>query len=106
MSCSNEKTKQPADVLYYLVKFDRWLADYEDDTIISASTFVNGVAIGSSGPGIYQPAGKTPEIVDAGLTAKIWLAGGVDNVEYTITCRITTAGGMTKDYDFLLLVEE
>jgi hypothetical protein len=79
------RTKDPDDVLDYLVDFgvdeDDWLGS---DTLSAVTWTV--------------PTGITKVAqVNTTTTATIWLSGGTAGAVYTIGIRVTTAGGRTKD---------
>jgi len=83
------KKKTAAEVLDYVVDDSLFLGS---DTIASVTWLVSpaGVTIGSTS--------------NTSSTATIWLSGGTVGVTYVVTCRITTAGGRTKDYSFNLRI--
>lgn len=82
--------KDPNAVLDYAVDWSRWLAGDE----IATSTWT-------------VPAGLT-KLGDSTTTtrATVWLAGGTVGQSYTVTNRITTAGGRTEERSFIIRVEE
>lgn len=81
-------SQDPADVLDYTWNWATWLGD---DTI--ASFLISA----SSGITVGQTAAS-----DTAVTA--WLSGGTAETSYTITCRITTALGRTKDVTITIFV--
>jgi hypothetical protein len=76
--------KDPNAVLDYSVDWTRWL---NGDTIATSAWTV--------------PAGLT-KVSDTSTTkaATVWLSGGTIGQSYTVTNRITTAGGRTEDRSF------
>ena len=70
-------TKDPNSTLDYTVTWSSWLTA---DTISSVAWTVE--------TGITQTAATNTT-----TTATIWLSGGEAGTEYTVTCRVTTAGG-------------
>lgn len=70
-------TKDTNEVLDYTINW----ASFLDIDIITALTWTVPAGITDSGE------------VNSTKTTTIWLAGGTVGTSYTITCRITTAGG-------------
>ncbi len=86
--------KDPADVLDYALDWsDQLSLTSPADTISSATWTV--------------PAGLTAgaQFVVGGL-ATTWLSAGVAGTDYTITCRIVTAGARTLERSVRLFVKE
>ena len=89
--------KRPSEVLDYGVEWEKELAQHDpDDTIVSATWTI--------------PAGLTAgaQYVE-GTTAVIWLSGGTagaSGTDYTLICRIVTAGGRTHEQSVKLYVKE
>lgn len=83
-------TKDPDAVLDYIVDWSRWLAG---DTIAASLWIV--------------PADLT-KVTESNLATKaiVWLSGGTAGQSYTVTNRITTAGGRTEDRSFTIRVED
>jgi hypothetical protein len=83
-------TKDPNAVLDYSVDWNRWL---NTDTIAASEWIV--------------PTGLT-KVSDTNTTkaATVWLSGGAAGQSYTVTNRITTAGGRAEDRSFIVKVEE
>lgn len=83
-------TKDPNAVLDYSVDWTRWLYG---DTIANSAWVV--------------PGGLT-KVVDTSTTnvVTVWLSGGEVGQSYTVTNRITTAGGRTEDRSFIIAVAE
>jgi hypothetical protein len=86
--------KDPADVLDYALNWSDQLALISPADTISSATWA-------------VPAGLTagPQFVLGGV-ATAWLSGGVAGTDYTITCRIVTAGGRTLERNVKLQVKE
>jgi hypothetical protein len=86
--------KDPADVLDYALDWsDQLSLTSPADTISSATWTV--------------PAGLTAGAQSVlGGVATIWLSAGVAGTDYTITCRIVTAGARTLERSVMLFVKE
>jgi hypothetical protein len=84
-------TKDPNANLDYMVDWTAWLG--EDD--LSTAQFID-----ASGALTIANVSHTPK------TATAWISGGVVNETYTVTCRVTTAGGRQEDRSFLLNIRE
>lgn len=89
--------KDPADVLDYGLDWSDQLGLVSPADTISSATWT-------------VPAGLTAgaQFVVGGV-AVIWLSGGTagaSGTDYTITCRIVTAGGRTLERSVKLLVKE
>lgn len=89
-------TKDPDAVLDYVWDWTAWLAG---DTIATKTVTVTA-AVGD----------LTPLAVDSstitGSTVVAWLSGGKVNTTYSVTCRVTTAGGRTEDRTSRFIVTE
>lgn len=83
-------TKDPDAALDYTVDWARWLAG---DTIAASAWLV---------PVGLVTGGKT----NTASNATVWLSGGAAGLSYTVTNRITTAGGRTEDRSFIVRVED
>ena len=82
--------KDPADVLDFTMDFAGALGA---DSIATVAWTV--------------PAGLTQGTTTNSTTAAtVWLSGGSASTDYSITCRITTAGGRTIERTALLLVKD
>ena len=82
-------TKDPAGNLDFRRDWSNWLGD--SDTI-SASSFT-------------VPTGITKDSEANGDDyATVWLSGGTDGEDYTVTNEISTNGGRTAQYSFLIRV--
>ena len=77
-------TKDPDAVLDYSCDWTAWL---EADTITSVTWVTRA-------PLIVENQSHTAKI------ATVWLKGGEARKSYSVTCRITTAGGRTDDRSF------
>ena len=83
-------TKDPSDVLDYTRKASKFLGS---DTITTSTwTADSGITIDSSSNDTNS--------------ATVWLSGGTSGQTYTVTNRIVTAAGRTKEKSFQLKVEE
>lgn len=86
-------TKDPSDVLDYVLDHSDWLADAGADAIATSTWVV--------------PSGITQNnALNTTTTAVIWLSGGTAGQIYRITNRITTTGGRTRDRSFDVVVRE
>lgn len=73
--------KDPDAVLDYQFDWSAWLGD---DTLVTVNwTVPDGLTMNSSS--------------NTATAATVWLAGGTAGSDYTLTCRITTAGGHTDE---------
>jgi len=83
-------TKDPNAVLDYSIDWTRWLA---------------GDQIATS---VWLVATGLTKVADSktASSATVWLSGGTAGQSYTVTNRITTAGGRTEDRSFTIRVEE
>jgi hypothetical protein len=84
------RVKDPDDILDYGWNWTPWLGT---DTIATSVWFA--------------PAAVTVG-VDAHTTThtSVWLSGGTRKQEYVVTNRITTAGGRTQDWSFILEIRD
>lgn len=80
--------KDPISVLDYTVDWSDWL---DGDTIATS--------IWTVPTGITQ-ASET----ETTTAATIWLSGGTDGSDYTVTNRITTVGGRTDERSIVIVV--
>lgn len=81
--------KDPADKLDFRRDWSTWLGDLDT---ISTSAFA-------------VPAGITKESEANGDdSATVWLSGGTDGEDYTVTNEIETNGGRIAQYSFLIRV--
>lgn len=85
-------TKDPQAVLDYSVDWTKWL-DEVGDTIATSTWIV--------------PTGLT-KVTETNTTklATVWLSGGTEGTNYTVTNRITTAAARTDDRSITLRVRE
>lgn len=89
---SNLKRKDPDSTVDFGVDWTDYLANNND--ALAGSTWV-------------VPAGL--EEVSSSFTedhAFVWLSGGTVGSTYTVTNRITTAGGRTEDESIFVMIEE
>ena len=80
--------KDPDAVLDYEFDWGRWL---EGDTIDTHQVFPS--------PGITVASSNNSDSV-----VTVWLSGGVEGQQYSVTCRITTALGRVDDRTIPILV--
>ena len=83
--------KDPDAILDYSVDWSKWLAA---DQIETSAWFVS------------DPALETTDDSKTTTRTTVWLAGGVAGQSYTVTNRITTAGGRTDDRSFVIQVQD
>ena len=86
--------QDPDATLDYSVDWTRFLAGADDDTITTAVWADYDVAL---------------TVVDAGHTAGVhtgFISGGTLGENYTVTSRITTAGGRINDETIVILIRE
>ena len=83
--------KQPSENLDYDFDFSKWVPT--GDTISSSVvTADSGITLGTK--------------VNSDTNVKQFISGGTDDEQYKITCKITTAGGRTKEVDIRIAVRE
>jgi len=84
-------TKDPNAVLDYSVEWSKWLAG---DQIATSE---------------WSASDSSLEAADDSITATrttVWLSGGTVGQLYTVTNRITTAGGRTDERSFMVQVQD
>jgi hypothetical protein len=87
---SQQFTKDPSATLDYSIDWSKWLAD---DTILTSEWTV--------------PTGLTQMAASNTTTkATVWLSGGTAGQIYTVTNRISTAGGRTDERSIIIRVAE
>lgn len=86
--------KDPDAELDYTRDWSDWLTAVGDTIDTSTWIVPEGLEIGE--------AGETND----DTTATIWLKGGIVDVEYEVTNRITTAGGRTDDRTFKVVIRQ
>lgn len=79
--------KDPEAILDYTLDWATWLGA---DTIVGAPTW-------TVPPGITKNSQTNTT-----TTATVWLSGGAANNDYTIECKIVTAGGRTDERSFII----
>ena len=84
-------TKDPNAVLDYSVEWSKWLAG---DQIATSEWSVSDSSLEA-----------TDDSITATRTA-VWLSGGTVGQLYTVTNRITTAGGRTDERSFMVQVQD
>jgi len=83
--------KQPADNLDYDFDFSEWLAT--GDTIVSSVVVAEvGITLGTK--------------IETTTNVKQFVRGGVSGQDYKVSCTITTANGLDKQVDILIVVRE
>ncbi|MFV1943492.1 hypothetical protein VPH49_22010 [Pseudomonas luteola] len=97
--------KQPNDVLDYDVDMTEWFADIEGDDIqvvdVSIASDTETVPTLVAGPAPHPAVvllGATP------LRFKLWLGGGTNYTDYTVTCVVTTEADRVKEIEFKIKV--
>jgi hypothetical protein len=85
-------TKQPGEVLDYDVDFRTWLQG-RSDTAASYEVVTE--------PGVTLVADTMVNAV-----VKLILSAGTHGEKYKVTVRMTTAAGLVKEADFLLVIKE
>jgi hypothetical protein len=90
----------PSDDLDYSFNWSEWLADVPDgdeaDTISTSIWSVSGDDASLAGN----------DATNDNTSTTIWLSGGTAGVDYTVTNRIVTAGGRTKELSFIVSVQQ
>ena len=87
--------KDPASILDYRIDWSAWLGA---DTIQTSTwTTPTGISAGDGSNGAPAPSNTT-------TAATIWLFGGSDGVEYSVTNKIVTAGGRTEERSLIIPV--
>lgn len=89
-----KRTKQPAEVLEYPIKFDEWAEGRTDSPDSFAVTVPAGITLESSSL--------------VGWVVWLVLSGGTSGQSYKITVRLTTDASppIVKETEFLLVVRE
>ncbi len=87
---SDSFTKDPADVLDYLIDFTEWLATDGDTITAHSITIPTGLTLDNS---IQSSTGIT-----------VWLSGGSVGTHYDVDCLITTTVGRQKSKILPILV--
>lgn len=82
--------KDPDALLDYAIDWTQWL---DGDTILTSDWTV---AVGLTKESQFNTT----------TVATVWLSGGVAGTSYTVTNRITTAGGRTDDRSITIRVKE
>jgi hypothetical protein len=85
-------TKQPSEVLDYLVDYTEWFAERSDTPSTELTVVETGITKVSSG-------------ID-GLIVKVVLSGGTVGVSYKITTKLTTTSGIVREADFTVAIKE
>jgi hypothetical protein len=85
-------TKQPSEILDYLVDYTEWFSERSDTPSTEVTTVDAGITKVSSG-------------ID-GRIVKVVLSGGTVGESYKITTRLTTTSGIVREADFTVAVKE
>ena len=86
--------KDPSDIRDYSFDWTRVLATADPDDTIATSTWT-------------IPAGLTKDSeANTTTTTRVWVRGGTAGENYTVTNRVTTAGGRTLERSALLPVRD
>ena len=102
----DEFTKQPAEVVDYLLNMTEWFRRIKTDSIDSIAVTI--LPTGTAGD-LEAGPGNLPDWQPIGTPvhqARIWIGGGRDGIEYQVTARVTTNEGRIEEVDFLIIVEE
>lgn len=84
-------TKDPNAVLDYAIDWSKWLAGDQ----IQASVW-----------SVSDPALEAASETNTAAQATVWLSGGAVGQSYTVTNRITTAGGRADERSFVIQVQD
>jgi hypothetical protein len=85
--------KDPDATLDYKRNWGPWLADADDDTIVTSTWIV--------------PDGLTKDSESNDTTtATVWLSGGTAGLSYDVVNRITTAQGRTDDRTLIIMCRQ
>lgn len=87
--------KDPDAKLPFSVDWSDWLTG-EGDTAASVTWIVPA--------GLVQESSPAPSLVNGKAT--VWLSGGTDLVDYSVTCRLTTTGGRIDDRTMRISVRQ
>jgi hypothetical protein len=91
--------KQPNDILDYTFDAREFLD--AGDSLLTADFTV------ADRNGAEEPAALQLGAVDISAdSAKVWVSGGTDYVDYKVTGRLTTAGGRVVEHEVLIKVRE
>jgi hypothetical protein len=100
-------TKQPRDILDYDVDMSEWFASIPGDDIEGVEVLVASAA--EPVPTLEAGPSPHPAIVLMGANPvrfKLWLGGGTQYVDYTVTCVVTTEQDRTKEIEFKIKVRD
>jgi len=100
-------TKQPREVLDYDVDLTDWFRETPDDDIegveVSVSSFSEQPPALEIGPAPHNPV----VLLGANPTRfKVWIGGGTDGMDYTVTCVIRTEQDRVKEVEFKIKVRD
>jgi hypothetical protein len=83
--------KDPDAVLDYSVDWSKWLAG---DQIETSAWFIS------------DPALQSADDSNTATRTAVWLSGGMAGLSYTVTNRVTTAGGRADERSFVIQVQD
>lgn len=87
-------TKQPFDKVDYEFDLEQWLVPTSGDTLLSANVSAS-------------PSSITLGIKTVNSTNVIqFISGGVDGIDYKITCQVTTVQGRDKEAEIFIAVRD
>jgi len=100
-------TKQPKDVLDYDVDMAAWFAqvpgDDVDSVVVTVRSLMEDEPTLIVGPPPHNPVyllGASP------VRFKVWLGGGTDQVDYIVSCLVTTEQDRVKEQEFKIKVRD
>lgn len=100
-------TKQPRDVLDYDVDMSGWFASIPGDDIEQVQILVSSAS--EPVPALVVGPTPHPDVVLLGANPvrfKLWLGGGTEYVDYTVTCIVTTEQDRQKEVEFKVKVRD
>ena len=100
-------TKQPRDVLDYDVDMREWFESIPGDDIESVEVLITSAS--ELVPTLIAGPSHHPALVLMGSEPnrfKLWLGGGTEYVDYTVTCIVTTEQDRKKEVEFKVKVRD
>lgn len=100
-------TKQPRDVLDYDVDMSEWFALIPGDDIERVEVLVTSAS--EQEPALIVGPAPHPDVVLVGVSPvrfKLWLGGGTEYMDYTVTCIVTTEQDRQKEVEFKVKVRD
>ena len=100
-------TKQPRDVLDYDVDMSEWFASIPGDDIERVEVLITSAS--EPVPMLVVGPLPHPKVVLMGaepVRFKLWLGGGTEYVDYTVTCIVTTEQDRQKEVEFKVKVRD